>query len=112
MFYNCKSDELDFVLYDDKPHTVEELTKDFGIQADIQPTVDPDKNLLFVSLDEMILTNLGLFKKTTLSKLNFNSFNELENEHFLIEDKKSKLSASKRQMVEQVYSDIAKMFNE
>ena len=110
MFYNCKTKDLEFVLYDNEPHTIDELKKDFGIDAEIELTETPDKSKLFVSLGELLLTNLGHFKKTALYKLGFNSFNELEYEYFLVQAKSSKLSASKRAMVQQIYSEIANLF--
>lgn len=112
MFFTCKDkDGLEFVLYDEKNFTVDELKKDFGINCEIEITNEPDKNLLFVSLDDLILTNLGQFKRTRLHKINANSFNELEAEYNLIQQKKSNKSANIRRLIEQRYCEIVKLLN-
>ena len=45
MLYKCKKDDLEFILYDNEEHTVEELQKEFGIEADIQLDKNPDIQL-------------------------------------------------------------------
>lgn len=112
MFQLCHLPDSDqkFLIYDDKDFDLKELGLKFkGEQVEPNKIMSECDEYPILNINELLLRSLNPKERTIchiLSECGIESLYQLTHEKLLIEQKKSKLSASQRKMVLQRYNDI------
>ena len=111
MFVVCKfPEEYDgkFILFDSKEIKPEEFNIEKEKEITFEELETEYKRLPIISLNDYLLRSLSKTRTTShkLGELNLDSYEQLKYENDLIVNKKSNLSKSQRNLVQERYNEI------